>query len=214
MGDDDKAPAAPGFSIPKPVIYGVLGFVGAFGLVVLTIFLSLRPSKPSFTIQDITVSSFNVSTTQPYRLSTNMQVTISSRNTMSRVAIIYGEMELYATYRNEQITFRYSLPVTYQEHNEFVVWSPYLEGHVAAISPISGPVLMQDLNYGAVLVIIKIEGRLKFRVGAWTSVYYRLYGHCPAMIQLGDMDTKKDFAVSAKEFKFLLVQNCHVEIAR
>lgn len=93
------------------------------------------------------------------------------------------------------------------------MWSPYLEGDVATISPISGPVLMQDLNYGAVMVVIKFDGRLKFRVGGWTSGNYRLYGHCPVLIQLGDMNTRKDFAVSAKAFKFQLVQNCHVEIA-
>ncbi|KAL6220873.1 hypothetical protein ACLB2K_008626 [Fragaria x ananassa] len=186
----------------KYVIGGIIGLVVVVGLVAFISWLSLRPSKPSFTLQDITVSSFNVSTTQPYLLSTNMQVTISTRNSMSHVAIIYEEVELYATYRDDQITFRYTLPKTYQEHSEVVVWSPYLEGGTTPISPISGPVLMQDLNYGAVLVMVKIDGRIKFKVAQWTSGIYRLYVHCPAMIQLGYMNTEKEFAASAKEFKF------------
>lgn len=199
----------------KKLVRLILNAVGGLIIVVLLIIFLFwaitRPSKPSFILQDATLYAFNLSTgpSPPNALTTNLQVTITTRNPNDKIGIYYQKADVYASYRNQQISLATLLPATYQGHKDVIVWSPFLCGNSVPVSPFVAEALGQDLNAGMVMVNIKVDGRIKWKVGTWISGRYHLHVNCPAYITFGD---KSKGIASGASLKFQLVQSCSVDV--
>ncbi|KAJ6749967.1 hypothetical protein OIU85_000578 [Salix viminalis] len=170
----------------RRIFAGILIFLLVVLIIILLVWAILRPSKPKFILQDATVYSFNVSS--PNLLTSNFQVTLSSRNPNDNIGIYYDKLDVYATYRNQQITLRTSIPTSYQGHNEIDVWSPFVYGNAVPVSPYNSIALGQDQAIGTVLLLIKIDGRVRFKVGSVITGNYHLNVRCPAYIQFRQQD--------------------------
>ncbi|KAJ7981221.1 Late embryogenesis abundant protein [Quillaja saponaria] len=200
------------------IFAGILAFIILVLIAIFLIWVILKPTKPRFILQDATVYVFNLSSTQPSitspipnTLSTTIQATVSSRNPNDKVGIYYQKLDIYATYRSQQITYPTSLPSSYQGHKEITVWSPNLYGNAVPVSPYVLNSLLQDQNAGAVLVNIKINGRVKWKVGTWTSGKYHIFVNCPAYIRLAG-DKNSGFGLVGPAVKFQLLQSCSVDV--
>lgn len=161
----------------------LLVFVFIILLTVLIIWAVLQPKKPRFLIQDATVFSLNV--TAPNVISTTLQITIVSRNPNSRIGIYYDRLYVYTNYNNQQITYYTVIPPCYQGHKDVNIWSPFLYGNNVPVAPYNGLRLSQDQSAGTVRFYFKINGRLKWKVGAFVSGRYHLHVTCPVVIPLG-----------------------------
>ncbi|KAG2674350.1 hypothetical protein I3843_13G114800 [Carya illinoinensis] len=191
------------------VLYCIAAFIVLVLFIIFLVWVILQPTKPRFILQDATVYAFNVSASPPFAISTSMQITVASRNRMDRVGIYYQKVDIYATYRSQQITLRTLLPPTYQGHKEATVWSPFLCGNSVPMWPGLMDALQQDQNMGSVLFKIKIDGNIKWKVGTWFSGTYHLHVNCPAFIKFGDRNN--GFPVGPV-MKFQLVQGCTVDV--
>jgi hypothetical protein len=187
---------------------GILTFLLIALIIILIVWAILRPSKPKFILQDATVYAFNVS--YPNFITSNFQVTVSSRNPDDRVGIYYDRLDIYATYRNQQITLRTSIPTSYQGHKEIDVWSPFIYGSAVPVSPYNSVALSQDQATGTVLLMIKIDGRVRFKVGTFISAKYHLNVRCPAYIQFGSRTS--GIIVGENAIKYQLVTRCSVSL--
>ncbi|KAJ4823747.1 NDR1/HIN1-like protein 1 [Turnera subulata] len=192
----------------RRIFWGIVIFLFIVLLVVLLVWAILRPSKPKFILQDTTVYAFNTSV-QNF-LTSNFQVTLSSRNPNDKIGIYYDRLDVYATYRNQQITLRTALPPTYQGHKEVNVWSPFIYGTAVPVAPYNSVSLAQDQASGQVLLNIKIDGRVRFKVGTFISGRYHLYVRCPAFIQFGSRQT--GIIVGDNAVKYLTVRSCSVSV--
>ncbi|KAL8196089.1 hypothetical protein R6Q57_025089 [Mikania cordata] len=172
-------------------------------IVILLIFIILRPSKPNFTLQDVKLYAFNISTT----LTSNLQITISSRNPNYRIGIYYDKLNVYASYWNQQITLPTVIPPTYQ--GQVSVWSPYLYGTEVPMAPYLALSLAEDQTAGMVLVTVKAAGKVRWKVGNFVSAGYRLNVNCPAYVTFGKMDGGY---VVGPDVKYQFVEGCHVEV--
>ncbi|KAK3226981.1 hypothetical protein Dsin_006843 [Dipteronia sinensis] len=177
-------------------------------IIILLVWAILRPTKPRFILQDATVYAFNVSS--PNFLTSNFQVTISSRNPNDRVGIYYDRLDVYATYRNQQITFRTAIPPTYQGHKEVNVWSPFVYGTAVPVAPYNAVSLNQDQINGVIPLIFKIDGRVRWKVGTLITAKYHLYVKCDAMINFGNRQS--GIVVGENAIKYQLVQSCSVSV--
>ncbi|XVE61407.1 hypothetical protein DITRI_Ditri06bG0037200 [Diplodiscus trichospermus] len=177
-------------------------------ITILLIWAILRPSKPSFILQDTTVYAFNASI--PNFLTSNFQITLSSRNPNDRIGIYYDRLDVYATYRNQQITLRTRIPPTYQGHNEINVWSPFIYGNMVPIAPDNSVTLRSEQAAGTVFVIIKIDGRVRWKVGTFVSGRYHFYVRCPAYITFGSKSNGIIIGENAVKFQF--VTKCSVSV--
>ncbi|KAJ8440492.1 hypothetical protein Cgig2_022933 [Carnegiea gigantea] len=130
----------------RRLVGGIVAAIILILLVILLIWLILRPTKPRFILQDATVYAFNVS--QPNLLTTTFQVTIYARNPNDRIGVYYDRMDVFAVYRNQQITLPTRLPLNYQGHKDVSVWSPFLYGNSVPIAPFLATSLQQDQNAG------------------------------------------------------------------
>ncbi|XP_038972997.1 NDR1/HIN1-like protein 1 [Phoenix dactylifera] len=169
--------------------------------VILVIWLVLRPSKPEFNLQDATVVKFDLSDPNS-RLSSIVQITISSHNPNDRIGIYYDHLDVYADYKGQQITAATVLPTGYQGHNDFSVWSPYLYGNAVPLAHYLAVAVDQDESAGFMLIYFKIDGRLRWKVGTWISGTYHIDVSCPAFFTVN----------SSKEFQFQKTTSCSVDV--
>ncbi|CAJ1883247.1 unnamed protein product [Sphenostylis stenocarpa] len=190
----------------KRIFWGIVIFAFIVLVTVLIIWAILKPSKPTFILQDVTVFGFNA--TIPNLLTSSFQVTLSSRNPNDNIGIYYDRLSTYVTYRNQQVTYRTSIPPAYQGHKEEDVWSPFVYGNDVPVAPYNFLGLSQDQSNGNVLVIVKIDGKVRWKVGAFVSGHYNLYVRCPAFITFGPRST--GIALSNNAVKYQLVQRCTV----
>ncbi|XP_039124000.1 NDR1/HIN1-like protein 1 [Dioscorea cayenensis subsp. rotundata] len=184
----------------------VLAIIILILLIILIIWLVLRPTKPRFYLQDVTVQQFNLSS--PNLLSSSIQITISSRNPNDNVGIYYDRLDSFIFYKNQQITLATSLPTGYQGHNDITMWSPYLEGSMVPIAPYLCDAIQQDESAGLLLLYIKIDGRLRWKVGSWISGHYHIYVNCPALLTFGNGKANG----YSPSLKFNQISTCSVDV--
>ncbi|XP_054813196.1 NDR1/HIN1-like protein 1 [Prosopis cineraria] len=202
------------------VVAGVATFIILILFVIFLIWVILRPSKPHFILQDATLFAFNLSSSPatptaieppsltPNTITITMQVTLLARNPNDRIGIYYHKLDVYASYRNQQISLGTMLPSTYQGHKDVTLWSPFLYGTAVPVSPYVLQSLTQDQNAGGVLVNVKVNGRVKWKVGSWVSGKYHLYVNCPAYIRLA----RDGIGSAAAAIKYQIMQSCSVDV--
>lgn len=191
----------------RRVFIAIAALVVLVLFIVLLIWLILRPTKPRFILQDATIYAFNV--TAPNLLTATLQVTLSSRNPNARIGVYYERVDVYASYQNQQISLPTRLPSTYQGHKDITVWSPFLYGNDVPIAPYLGLALQQAQNAGLVLINIKVDGRVKWKVGTWVSGKYHIWVNCPAYLTFG---TKNNGVNVGAAVKYQLASSCHVDV--
>ncbi|CAN1171199.1 NDR1/HIN1-like protein 1, partial [Linum perenne] len=150
------------------------------GLTVLIAWAILRPTKPTFYVQDTTVQALNL--TDSRLLTTSLHVTISSRNPNSHLGIDYVSIGIYASYRGQKITLPVELPEGYLGNKEVVEWSPILSGKQVPLSPDMAMVMAQDLKAGLVPVDLMLYGRLTWKNGLMFTRNFNLDVDCPAYL--------------------------------
>ncbi|CAH2049774.1 unnamed protein product [Thlaspi arvense] len=68
---------------------------------------------------------------------------------------------------------------------------------------------MSDQVLGTGLLNIKVDGRVRWKVGSFISGRYHLYVNCPAYISFGN--TNSGISVGPA-VKYQLAQICHVDV--
>ncbi|KAF7020014.1 unnamed protein product [Triticum aestivum] len=155
--------------------------------IILIVYLVLRPHKPRFYLQDLAVLCLNVTPPTSAYLFTTMQATVAARNPNDRVGVYYDEADMYAQYKGVAITVPTRLPVAYQGHRDQSVWSPYLRSMDSVVLPPQLAVaLAQDETAGYVLVDVRVDGQVRWKVGTWISGHYHLRVNCPALIRVNE----------------------------
>lgn len=190
------------------IFWAIMVFLFLVLLTILLIWAILRPTKPTFILLDVTLYAFNAS--QPNFLTSNFQVTLSSRNPNDHIGVYYDRLDTYMTYRSQQITYRTSIPPSYQGHKEFDVWSPFVYGNDIPVAPFNSVSLSQDENNGNIFVIVKVDGRVRWKVGAFISGRYHIHVRCPAYISLGNNGRGVDMGENA--VKYQVNQRCSVNV--
>lgn len=191
------------------------GFLILAFVVLLTFLITwaiLQPKKPKFTLQDATIYNFNVSA--PILLSSNFQITVSSHNPNSRIGIYYDKLNVFATYHNQQITYFTGIQPVYQGHKDTNIWSPFVFGTNVPVAPYNGASLSQDQSTGSINIVIKLNGRVRWRVGRFISGRYHIHVTCPAYIPFGN--NKQNSAIPGivvgAGIKYQLSQKCSVNV--
>ncbi|KFK36489.1 hypothetical protein AALP_AA4G131300 [Arabis alpina] len=188
------------------------GAIFAFIIIVLIaiflVWIILQPTKPRFILQDATVYAFNLS--QPNLLTSNFQITIVTRNRNSKIGIYYDRLHVYATYRNQQITLRTAIPPTYQGHKEDNVWSPFVYGNAVPVAPYNAVALGDESNRGSVTLMIRADGRVRWKVGTFITGKYHLHVRCPALINIADKTN--GVSVGENAVKYTLDYKCSVNV--
>ncbi|PWA63294.1 Late embryogenesis abundant protein, LEA-14 [Artemisia annua] len=187
-----------------PLVLFVIGFV------FLMIWLFATPTKPTFTLQDVTLLAFNISSlSTTTQLMSKLQITISSRNPNQRCGIYYDNLDVYATYRTQEITHQTAIPPSFQEHEDVTTWSPLLIGLDAPLAPFLVNPLGEDQAAGTVPINIRASGRVRYKIGGWVSFRHFLNVNCPAFIKF--QNNAGGYSVTPAVLKYQLDGECTVD---
>jgi hypothetical protein len=167
----------------RRLLYALLALAAVVGVIALIVYLVLRPTHPRFYLQDATLRQLDLAnngSSAAGALSTALQVTLASRNPNSRVGVYYDRLDAYASYKYQQVTLAASLPPVYQGHGDVDVWSPVLSGPDVPFAPYLAGALSKDVAAGYLALQVKVDGRVRWKVGSWISGHYHIFVQCPA----------------------------------
>lgn len=150
---------------------------------ILLVWLILRPTKPEFSLKEAEIYQLNLS--GPSLLNSSIQLTILSKNPNQKVGVYYDELQVYAAYKGQQITTYTSLPHFYQAHEESNLLTASLVGVGLPVAPSFGYEVGRDQTAGKLVVNLKVNGQLRWKVGTWVSGRYRLNVNCVAVTAFG-----------------------------
>ncbi|XP_077247488.1 late embryogenesis abundant (LEA) hydroxyproline-rich glycoprotein family [Tasmannia lanceolata] len=149
---------------------------------IFLIWLILHPSKPEFYLKETDLYQLNLSGT---KLNSSIQITLVSKNPNQRVGIYYDQLRVYAYYKGQQITVDSSLPPFYQGHQDSNLLSASLLGNGVPVSSSFGYEIGRDQVAGKLLLGLKLNGKLRWKVGTWVSGHYSINVDCVAVMVLG-----------------------------
>ncbi|THU48411.1 hypothetical protein C4D60_Mb09t25960 [Musa balbisiana] len=158
-------------------------------LAVLVVWLVLRPTKPKFYLQDADLLRFNLTPGAAPLLTSVVQVTISSRNPNDRIGVYYDRLDAFVLYNSQQVTAATALPSL----------------------RLPGPQRRHrlDENAGYLLLYVRVDGLLRWKVGTWISGHYHLQANCPAFLTV---DTAKSHGGAPPLFRFQQITACSVDV--
>ncbi|XP_057855489.1 NDR1/HIN1-like protein 12 [Cryptomeria japonica] len=148
--------------------------------IVLVVYLTLRPQKPRFYVQDAVIQQWNV--TRDDTLTSSLRFTIISRNPNDRIGVYYDRISGYANYLDQQITAYSPITPFYQGHNDINVISPVLYGSSVPLAPFVADHLRAEQQNGILTVNMRIGAKIRWKVGTWTSGQYLLNVNCFAVL--------------------------------
>lgn len=73
------------------------------------------------------------------------------------------------------------------------------------VAPFNVQALIKDQANGVIWLMIKINGRVRWKVGAFVSGRYHIHVNCPAFIPFGKN-------VVGSGVKYQLAENCKVDV--
>lgn len=140
-------------------------FISLFGLIFsllsisLILWLLLHPTDPKFYLKDLSALNSTISTT------------LISKNPNSHASIYYDKLHVYLAYAGVQITPDVALPPFNQGQLDSDILSADLMGPPGMQVASGTAMKLMSLN-------LRIEGKLRWKVGPWMSGRYKLEVDC------------------------------------
>lgn len=175
-----------GLNVPKnykKLFYSLSTFLLFILSLIILIWLILRPTKPQFYLKQADIYQLNLS--GPHLLNSSIQITLVSKNPNKRVGVFYDQLQAYASYKGQQITLHASLPPFYQGHEDSNFMTASLLGDSVPVAPSFGYEVGRDQLSGKLVLGLKLNGRLRWKVGTWVSGRYHFNVDCVAIMPLG-----------------------------
>ncbi|KAK8963701.1 hypothetical protein KSP40_PGU013303 [Platanthera guangdongensis] len=172
--------------LDKKLLFSLSTFFFSLLIISLLIWLIFHPSKPLFYLRDATL--YDLSLTSPplaRRLNSTIQATIFSKNPNTRVGVYYDRLVSYAVYKGQQITADSELPPFYQGHEDSNFLSASLSGVSVPVAPAVLYEVGRDQMAGKMLIRLRLDGKLRWKVGSWVSGWYRFDVDCAAVVDFG-----------------------------
>uniref|UniRef100_A0A5B7A825 Putative NDR1/HIN1-like protein n=1 Tax=Davidia involucrata TaxID=16924 RepID=A0A5B7A825_DAVIN len=167
----------------KKLFYAFSTFMLSMLSLILIIWLNLHPTKPEFSLKEADIYQLNLS--GPHLLNSSIQLTLLSKNPNKKVGIYYDKLQVYASYKGQQITVDTPLPPFYQGHEDSNVLTASLVGAGLPVAPSFGYEVGSDQTVGKLVLSLKVNGRIRWKVGTWVSGRYRININCIAVMPFG-----------------------------
>lgn len=167
----------------KKLFFAFSGILTTLLLLILMIWIILRPAKPEFTLKEAAI--YQLSLSGPNLLNSSIQLTLLSKNPNQKVSIYYDELQVYAAYKGQQITVDTFFPSFYQGHQDTNLLTASLVGAGLPVASSFNYEVGRDKTAGKLVLNLKVNGRIRWKVGTWVSGRYRINVNCLAVMALG-----------------------------
>ncbi|KAF8403160.1 hypothetical protein HHK36_011257 [Tetracentron sinense] len=157
----------------------VLVTIILFGLIILIIWLEVRPKLLTFTVEESSVHGFHL---EKNHINGTFRFSMKSYNPNSKVSVYYNSMNVYVVYDEQTIAFSDAVVPFFQ---------PRHNGTQFVVKPVAQPVLLmgsvsRDLRLeektGDIEVAVKVKANIRFRLGIWKSSERTLRVFCSSVV--------------------------------
>ncbi|CAN4119430.1 unnamed protein product [Withania somnifera] len=172
------------FSLWRCIAISLLTLLIIVGIVVLIIWLVLRPRKVSYSIENSSIHDYNL--TNNNHLNANFKFTLRAYNPNKRVSIYYDYIEVKLFFNSQTIAFNNNVEPFYQPHRNVT--------HMNVLLPVNDVALYGDIardfktqrSGGDVEVEMKIRAKIRFKVGAWKSSHRKVKILCTPRVNFSN----------------------------
>ncbi|KAI3417845.1 LEA_2 domain-containing protein [Psidium guajava] len=159
----------------KKLLFAFVTTLTSFLALALLVWLILHPAKPQFTVKEADINQLNLSGP---RLNSSIQLTLLAKNPNGKVGIYYDDLQAYAAYKGQQITVESALPPFYQGHQHSDLLTASLVGNGLPGAASLGYQVGRDQRAGKLVLSLKVNVQLRWKVGNWVSRQYALHVNC------------------------------------
>lgn len=154
------------------------------GLVVLIIWLVVRPKPIDYTIRRATVRHFNVTPSPGATVNATFYLTLAADNPNRRVSMRYDHVEVLVLYGEStaQLAVADDVPPFRQPHRNETRLDVRAVARSAAVSERTARELEHDRAAGELAVDVRVRARVRFTVGGVKSRHYALEAFCSPVV--------------------------------
>ncbi|MCD9560321.1 hypothetical protein HAX54_018936 [Datura stramonium] len=173
------------FSLCRCIAISLLTLIIIVGIVVLIIWLVLKPRKMVYSIENSSIHDYNL--TNNNHLYANFNFTLRAYNPNKRVSIYYDNIEVKLFFNSQPIALNNIVEPFYQPCRNVT--------HLSNVSLLANDVLFYgdiardfktQRSAGEVEVEVKIRAKIRFKVGAWKSNHRKLKILCTPRVNFSN----------------------------
>lgn len=181
----------------KTICIALLALIILIAIIILIIWLALRPKKLVYSIDEASITDFNLS--NDHLDSTfNMLVRVYNRN--KRVSVYHDSMEVAVSYGDQTVAYQEESPF-FQHHKNVTRLRVNPTSRHVALPAKTARDLGTERKNGVVDVDVRMKARIRYKVGIFKSRHYKVRVFCsPVLINFSSPDkfTPKDCEVNIK----------------
>ncbi|KAL4563104.1 hypothetical protein LXL04_027137 [Taraxacum kok-saghyz] len=152
-----------------------LGILFTIALVTFILWITLRPHRPHFHIQDFSILGLGDPNGFPTaRITFNM----TARNPNLDVGIYYDTMNLTIYYQDQSIAESPLLFPFYQSPRHTAIVYGTLSGPTLKINRARWGHLLAARRRGAVQIKVDVESYIRYKVSAWDGRHHKMHANC------------------------------------
>ncbi|KAL7594693.1 uncharacterized protein At1g08160 [Lactuca sativa] len=168
------------------------------GLTILIIWLTIKPKKLVYSIDDGSINNYNLS--DGNHLNSTYDFILRAYNPNKKVSVYYDKVDIEVLYDDETLS-RGIIDPFHQPKRNATRFKLNLASHDVQLSDQIARDLKAERTSGRVEMTVKLKARIRFKVGVWKSRHYHMKVSCaPIMVH---------FSTSSRGFQRTM---CDVDI--
>ncbi|XP_076907138.1 uncharacterized protein At1g08160-like [Bidens hawaiensis] len=176
----------------------LLALIVLVGLTILIIWLTIKPKKLVYSIDDASINNYNMSNTN--HLNATYNFILRAYNPNKKVSIYHDKVDIAVLYDDETIS-RGTIHPFHQPKRNATRFKLNLASHDMSLPDVVARDLKTERSSGQVEMAVNLKARIRFKVGGWKSRHYHMKVSCaPIMVH---------FSSSSKGFQRTI---CDVDI--
>ncbi|KAI3466598.1 hypothetical protein Pfo_023261 [Paulownia fortunei] len=146
------------------------------GIITFILWLSLRPHRPRFHVQEFSIPGLALESGFP-----NAQIVynVTARNTNQNIGVYYDSMQLTVYFQDLRIGGSPLLFPFYQEPKNTTIIAGQLGGASLTVTSQQWQQFMADSARGEVVFRLEITSVIRFKISTWDSKRHRMHANCP-----------------------------------
>ncbi|XP_050212850.1 uncharacterized protein At1g08160 [Mercurialis annua] len=156
----------------------ILTLIVILGLVVLITWLIIRPKQIEYSIENGSVSNFNLKNNH---LNASFDIFIRAHNPNRRISIYYDVIDVSLSYDDQTLAFN-TLEPFHQPRRNVTRLEAKLEARDAALAKSLSNDMRVEKKSGQLQLDLRIKARIRFKVGIMKFKHKHLSVICPAVV--------------------------------
>ncbi|KAI4374081.1 hypothetical protein MLD38_012120 [Melastoma candidum] len=149
------------------------------GIITFVLWLSLRPHRPRFHVQQFLIPSLSQASGFE---NAEIEFNVTVRNANQHIGVYFDTMEATVYYRDQKVGSKTLLFPFYQPPKNTTVIADVLSGATISVDNQRWTEFMNDRQLGTVPFRLDVTSMIRFKVSTWLSKHHRMHATCDVSV--------------------------------